>query len=185
GEFLYTLKPGAPGRHNVANSLAAAAVCDLIGLSAEDTSEGIADFTGVGRRFELLGEFNGAHVYDDYAHHPDEIKATLATAREIAGDKKVVCVFQPHNYSRLRDLYEDFATAFCDADKLILCPLYAAREQSDGKVSSETLAGEINGAEYYDDYGRITARLRELVSPGDLLVIMGAGDISKYAETFR
>ena len=184
GEYLYTLKPGAPGRHNAANSLAAAAVCDISGVSAEDTVAGIAGFRGVGRRFEPLGEFCGARVYDDYAHHPDEIKATLATARELAGGHNVVCVFQPHNYSRLRDLYKDFTTSFTAADKLILCPLYAAREQSDGAVSSETLSALIPGAEYYDDYGKITARLEKLVSPGDIIVIMGAGDISKYAERF-
>ncbi|MBR0231576.1 MAG: UDP-N-acetylmuramate--L-alanine ligase [Clostridia bacterium] len=185
GEYLYTLKPGAPGRHNVANSLAAAAVCDISGISAQDTVNGIAGFTGVGRRFEYLGGFRGARVYDDYAHHPDEIKATLATAREIAGEHKVFCVFQPHNYSRLRDLYGDFITAFGDADKLILCPLYAAREKSDGAVSSETLAALIDGAEYYTDYGEITARLEKLVSADDIVIIMGAGDISKYAERFK
>ena len=185
GVFLCRLKPGAPGKHNISNSLAAFAVCDLSGIPLRDAASGIAGFNGVGRRFEPLGEFCGAKVFDDYAHHPDEIKATLATAREMAGGNKVFCVFQPHNYSRLRDLYDDFKTAFSDCDKLFLCPLYAAREKSDGAVSSQTLAEEIKHAEYCSDYEDITEKLKNELHNGDILVIMGAGDISNYTKTFR
>ena len=184
GEYYITLKLGAPGEHNVSNSLAAVAVCDICGISKEDIVNGIAGFKGVGRRFEYKGRLNGAAVYDDYAHHPEEIKATLSTAKEIAGKGRVFCVFQPHNYSRLHDLYGDFITAFDKADKLILCPLYAARGSDGGEVSSETLASEIKGAIYMDSYPAITDLLRKEAAPEDVILIVGAGDIADYAAKF-
>lgn len=182
GEFFLSLKLSAPGEHNISNSLAVVAVCDLIGISKEDIVKGLYSYSGVGRRFEYKGSFCGAEVYDDYAHHPDEIKVTLSAAKAISRGR-VVCVFQPHNYSRLRDLFEEFKTSFNDADLLILCPLYAAREACGTEVSSEMLANEIEGAIYLDGFDNIKEFLKTKLKSGDLLLIMGAGDISKLANS--
>lgn len=182
GEFFISLKLAAPGEHNVANALAVIAVCDLIGISKEDIVKGIVSFAGVGRRFEYKGSFCGADVYDDYAHHPDEIKVTLAAAKGIARER-VICVFQPHNYSRLRDLFEDFSTSFYDADMLILCPLYAARDACGSEVSSKLLAEKIDHALYFETFDEIKNFLGTELKNGDLLLIMGAGDITKLANS--
>ncbi len=183
GRFLRA-ELAVPGLHNVSNALAAVAAGALCGLTAEQISEGLKTYRGVGRRFEYLGDWNGAKLYDDYAHHPAEIRATLATARAIAGDGRVVCVFQPHNYSRLRDLYGEFRTAFADADQLILLRLYAAREAAGTEVSAERLAREI-GAVYLDDKEQIPACLAETVRPGDTVLLVGAGDIGNMTEKFK
>ncbi len=182
GIFYLSVKLAAPGEHNVANALAAIAVCDLIGISKEDIVKGLVSFAGVGRRFEYKGSFCSADVYDDYAHHPDEIKVTLAAAKGITRNR-VISVFQPHNYSRLKDLFEDFTTAFDDADQLILCPLYAAREACGNEVSSQLLAQKINGALYFETFDEIKSYLKSELQQGDLLLIMGAGDIAKLANS--
>ncbi len=182
GQFYISVKLAAPGEHNVSNALAAIAVCDLIGISKEDIVKGLVSFAGVGRRFEYKGSFCGADVYDDYAHHPDEIKVTLAAAKGIA-QKRVIAVFQPHNYSRLKDLFDDFVTAFDDADQLILCPLYAAREACGSEVSSELLAKKISNAKYFETFDEIKEHLKNELQKGDLLLIMGAGDIAKLANS--
>lgn len=181
-QFYISVKLSAPGEHNVSNALAAIAVCDLCGISKEDVVKGLFSYVGVGRRFEYKGSFCGAEVYDDYAHHPDEIKVTLATAKDIAKNR-VVTVFQPHNYSRLRDLFDDFAKSFNDTDLLILCPLYAARDGSGTEVSSELLAKRINGAIYLETFDEIKEFLKHELKTGDLLMIMGAGDITKLANS--
>lgn len=180
--FFISVKLSAPGEHNIANALAAIASCDLINISKEDIVKGIVSYAGVGRRFEYKGSFCGADVYDDYAHHPDEIKVTLSAAKGISKGR-VICVFQPHNYSRLRDLFDDFQTAFNDAAILILCPLYAAREASGDEVSSKLLAEKINGAKYFETFDEIKAYLKNELRENDLLLIMGAGDITKLANS--
>jgi len=182
GEFFLSLRLSAPGEHNVANSLAVVAVCDLIGISKEDIVKGLYSYAGVGRRFEYKGSFCGAEVYDDYAHHPDEIKVTLSAAKAIARGR-VIVVFQPHNYSRLRDLFDEFKTAFSDADQLILCPLYAAREACGTEVSSEKLSKEIKDSKYFGTFNEIKEYLKTELKAGDLLMIMGAGDIAKLANS--
>lgn len=182
GEFFLSLKLSAPGEHNISNSLAVIAACDLLGISKTDIVKGIVSFAGVGRRFEYKGSFCGADVYDDYAHHPDEIKVTLDAAKGIARGR-VITVFQPHNYSRLRDLFDEFKTSFNNTDLLILCPLYAAREACGNEVSSELLAKEINGALYFETFDEIKEFLKNELTSGDLLLIMGAGDITKLANS--
>ncbi|MBE6691730.1 MAG: UDP-N-acetylmuramate--L-alanine ligase [Ruminococcaceae bacterium] len=181
-QFYISVKLSAPGEHNIANALAAIAVCDLCGIAKDDIVKGLFSYVGVGRRFEYKGSFCGADVYDDYAHHPDEIKVTLAAAKDIAKGR-VVTVFQPHNYSRLRDLFDDFTQSFNDTDLLILCPLYAARDGCGTEVSSELLAKRIDGSVYLETFDEIKEYLKQELSQGDVLMIMGAGDIAKLANS--
>ena len=180
--FYISVKLSAPGEHNISNALAAIAACDICGISKEDIVKGLVSYAGVGRRFEYKGSFCGADVYDDYAHHPDEIKVTLSTAKDIAKGR-VITVFQPHNYSRLHDLFDDFKTAFEDTDLLILCPLYAARDSVGTEVSSELLSKSIDGSLYFETFEEIKNYLRSELKNGDLLMIMGAGDITKLANS--
>lgn len=181
-EFFISVKLSAPGEHNISNALAAIASCDLCGITKDDIVKGLVSYAGVGRRFEYKGSFCGADVYDDYAHHPDEIKVTLAAAKDISKGR-VITVFQPHNYSRLRDLFQEFITAFDNTDLLILCPLYAAREACGTDVSSELLAKNISGALYFETFDEIKEFLKKELKQGDLLMIMGAGDIAKLANS--
>ncbi len=181
-EFYISVKLSAPGEHNIANALACVAVCDLCGITKEDIVKGLFSYVGVGRRFEYKGSFCGADVYDDYAHHPDEIKVTLSAAKDISKGR-VVTVFQPHNYSRLRDLFDDFASSFVDTDLLILCPLYAARDSVGSEVSSELLSKKISGSMYFETFEEIKRFLKNELRQGDLLMIMGAGDITKLANS--
>jgi UDP-N-acetylmuramate--alanine ligase len=181
-EFFLSIKLSAPGEHNVSNALAVIAVCDLLSVSKDDIVKGLFSYAGVGRRFEYKGSFCGADVYDDYAHHPDEIIVTLSAAKAITKGR-VICVFQPHNYSRLRDLFDEFKASFNDADQLILCPLYAAREACGEEVSSKLLAEQIEGSLYFETFDEIKTYLKDALRPGDLLMIMGAGDITKLANS--
>lgn len=183
GQFLLHAVLGVPGLHNVSNALAAVAAASLCGLTPEQIVSGLSTYRGVSRRFEFLCEWNGARLYDDYAHHPEEIRATLATARAMTKGR-VVCVFQPHNYSRLRDLFEEFCTAFDDADVLVLTKLYAAREAAGSEVSAALLA-ERTGAVYLDEKERIPDYLEQILAPGDTVLLVGAGDIGLVTEKFK
>lgn len=183
GAFFTHIALAVPGEHNVSNALAATAAADISGLDAKEIAEALASFRGVCRRFEPIGRYGGADFYDDYAHHPDEIRATLRAAKALT-ENRVICVFQPHNYSRLRDLFDDFLLSFRDADVLILTKLYAAREKAEGEVSSALLAEKLN-AVYIDDMEDILPYLSGIVRPGDTVLIMGAGDIEKIAEKFK
>ena len=167
----------------MSNALAAVAASLPAGLSPAEIAEGLAGYCGVNRRFEFLCENKGARYFDDYAHHPDEIKVTLAAAKAVTSGR-VICVFQPHNYSRLHDLFEDFKGCFGDADLLVLTKLYAAREAAGDEVSSALLA-EQTGAVYIDDLQEIPAYLDSICREGDTVLIMGAGDIGKLAEKLK
>ena len=183
GEFLLHAKLSVPGIHNVSNALAATAAAMCSGMTPEEIANGLSDYCGVSRRFEYLCTVNGARIFDDYAHHPDEIRVTLAAAKAVTKGR-VICVFQPHNYSRLHDLFEDFCTSFGDADHLILTKLYAAREAAGGEVSSALLA-ERTGAHYIDLLDDIPSYLEQICTEGDTVLIMGAGNIAKVAEFFK
>ncbi|MCH5183525.1 MAG: UDP-N-acetylmuramate--L-alanine ligase [Oscillospiraceae bacterium] len=183
GEFLLHVTLGVPGLHNVSNALAVIAAATLCGLTPEEIASGLSTYRGVSRRFEFLCEWNGAKLYDDYAHHPEEIRATLSAARAMTKGR-VVCVFQPHNYSRLRDLFEEFCTAFTDADVLVLTKLYAAREAAGSEVSAALLA-ERTGAVYLDEKERIPDYLEQILLPGDTVLLVGAGDIGQVTEKFK
>jgi len=179
------VKLSVPGLHNVLNSLAAAAACNAVGCSMEAIMQGLLNYTGVHKRFEFKGTINGVTVIDDYAHHPSEIKATLKTARKCS-NAKIWCIFQPHTYSRAKNLINEFALAFSDADAVIVSDIYAAREVDNGEIHSSTLAERIKDScsetLYISDFEEITEYLRKNAKPGDMVITMGAGDICKVGE---
>ncbi|MGB8930725.1 MAG: UDP-N-acetylmuramate--L-alanine ligase [Anaeromyxobacteraceae bacterium] len=169
------------GRHNALNALAVVALADEMGIPMVVTREALASFRGVQRRFTVKGEKRGITVVDDYGHHPAEVKATLLGARE-AFHRRVVCVFQPHRYTRTRDLFQEFATAFNDADVLLLSDIYAASEDPIPGVSPEALVEAIRARGHRDatyvPRAELAARARALVKPGDIVITLGAGDIT-------
>jgi len=189
GEPLGRITLGVPGIHNVANSLAAVAVGLTLGVPFSKIADGLRAFVGTGRRFERLGETKaGALVVDDYAHHPTEIRATLAAARRAYSGRRIVAVFQPHLPSRTRDFKTEFAESFGDADHVVLTDIFLAREQPLEGVTGAGLAAltaDRRGADhvtYVADKAALPARLAEIVRPGDLVLTLGAGDIRSAAE---
>ncbi|MBE6601663.1 MAG: UDP-N-acetylmuramate--L-alanine ligase [Ruminococcaceae bacterium] len=180
GSVLTRLELQSTGRHNVYNALAAASAAYLCGISTDAIQKGLAAFRGAGRRMERKGTLPcGAVVYDDYGHHPDEIKATLAGAREM-GFSRVLCAYQPHTYSRTAGLLEEFSRAFSDADRVYLADVYAAREENVYGVTSEDLAARIGEkAAYCGSLERLSEALLHDARNGDLVIVMGAGDIYK------
>ena len=170
-----------PGVHNAKNALAAAAASYVLGVPAAAVEQGLAAFRGAGRRFERKGEFNGAQVYDDYAHHPGELQALLDTAATL-GYQRVVCAFQPHTYSRTKALFDDFAQVLKKPDVTLLAEIYAARETNDIGISSADLAKKIPGSRYFATLPELTDYLREIARPGDLILTVGAGDIYHVGE---
>ena len=177
-----------PGRHQVINALAAAAAMDACGIPISAILSGLAHYVGAGRRMEYKGEINGGRVYDDYGHHPTEVKATLEGAKALcAEDGRLICVFQPHTYSRTAALYEDFLTAFDAADKVAFIDIYAAREDNIYGVSSAGLAADINTAApdralYCPTPADAASAIREITREGDVVVVMGAGDVIKVTQ---
>jgi len=169
------------GRHNVSNALAAASAAYVLGLPGSAVEEGLRAFHGAGRRFERKGEYNGAVLYDDYAHHPQELRALLTTAKGL-GYKRVVCAFQPHTYSRTKELFDDFVEVLKLPDVAVLMEIFPAREQDTLGVSSNDLAQRIPGAVYCPTLEDVAQKLRELARPGDLLLTVGAGDIYLAGE---
>lgn len=185
GEFLCRVQLGVAGMHNISNALAAIAAADLCGVAPETIVRSLAGFRGANRRMEFKGYLNGARVYDDYAHHPTEIRAALEGLGQLmaGGDGErgeLICVFQSHTYDRTAALFDDFAAALEGADRVIVADIYAAREGDDCGVSAERLAEAIGErAEYIGDMEHIAEHLRQIVREGDTVVIMGAGDIFK------
>ena len=174
-----------PGRHNVQNALAAIAVALELGISDEQIVAGFERFEGVKRRFTHVGEVDGAVIIDDYAHHPTEIRAVLAAAREGAVGR-VIAVVQPHRYTRLRDLMDDFQSAFNDADVVFVTPVYAAGEEPIEGVDSNALAEGLRAHGHrmvraVDSLEDLCGALRDLAAEGDMVICMGAGDITKWA----
>ena len=170
-----------PGLHNVSNALSAAAAACLLGIPGKAVEEGLAGFTGAGRRFQKKGSFRGADVYDDYAHHPSELHALLSTVKNL-GYRRVVCAFQPHTYTRTHALFHEFAEALRLADVTVLGEIYAAREKNDLGISSADLAKEIPGAVYCSTLDKVTEALRGIACEGDLILTVGAGDIFRAGE---
>lgn len=181
GKLWCCMRLSVPGMHNLVNALAAAAVAIELGVPSEAFAKGIRAYSGVGRRFEYVKDWRGAKIYDDYAHHPNEIEATLRAAKDLKPGR-VICVFQPHTYSRTVSFLKEFAEALKHADKAILCPIYAAREANTWGISSEDIAKLIPGGEAVEDFAHAAKRLEELVRPGDMIFTMGAGNINQLAS---
>ncbi len=172
-----------PGLYNVANALAAIAAGDALGLPLETVRESVASYRGIRRRFELVGEAAGVTVMDDYAHHPTEVEATLAAARERFGRRRLVCLFQPHTYSRTRYLLEGFRTCFAGADILYILDTYAAREAPEAGMSAQELTRAIKEppARYVASFGEAAEAALGELRPGDVFFTMGAGDVNEVA----
>jgi UDP-N-acetylmuramate--alanine ligase len=181
GEPLGRFEVQMVGRHNALNALAVVALADELGIPVPVVREGLASFQGVQRRFTVRGEARGVTVVDDYGHHPAEVRATLLGARE-AFRRRVVCVFQPHRYTRTRDLLEEFTTSFNDADVLLLTDVYAAGEDPLHGVSATGLVEAIRACGHRDathvPRAGLAAAVRQRVRPGDLVLTLGAGDIT-------
>jgi UDP-N-acetylmuramate--alanine ligase len=171
-----------PGRHNVLNATAAIAIARQLEVPADMIAEGLNNFRGVDRRFQQRGQVRGITVVDDYGHHPTEIRATLAAARE-CGHKRVFVVFQPHRFSRTLDLLEEFASAFRDADSVIVLPIYAASEEPIPGVTAERLVAKISGprTQFAPDFASAVALVAAELREGDLILTLGAGNVSQLA----
>ena len=188
GQRLGEVSFKMPGAHNVLNAMACIAVAMELDVPFSVIQEGFRDFGGVGRRFQIRGEVRDIMVIDDYGHHPVEIKATLAAAKG-GWDRRLVVVFQPHRYSRTKELFDDFVKAFYDADVLILTDIYPAGEKPIPDVTAERLCRMIKqhgqkDATYIADREEIADHLREVVRPGDMVLTLGAGNIWQAGEAF-
>jgi len=188
GDDLGQVTIQVPGKHNVQNSLAAIAVGLELGVSFESVKAGIEKFSGVYRRWEKKGELDGVTLYDDYAHHPTECRATLAGVKS-GWRRRVVCVFQPHLYTRTRDFYEEFGKSFLLSDVLIVTDVYPAREEPIQGVTGELIVHAAKrfghkDAHYVPDKKQIPSYLKSVIRSGDIVITMGAGDIWKYGEEF-
>lgn len=185
---LFPIKLNVLGYHNVYNALVCIATSITHGIPIETIQTSLLDFTGASRRFEYVGVVNGAKIYDDYAHHPTEIKATLESALKVKHNKLWV-VFQPHTYSRTKALFNEFVTAFDNADTLILTDIYAAREKDDGTVSSKMLADEINKKKknclYIATIEEVADYLKNNVQKNDIILTIGAGTVTKIGYMIK
>jgi len=185
-QTLGRLRLNLPGRHSVTNALAAVAVAQELEIPFARVAEGLESFTGIHRRFEIKGEAGGVLVIDDYGHHPVEIQATLQAIRD-GWRRPLTVIFQPHRYSRTRDLFDDFLTAFDGADRLVLTEIYAAGEEPVAGVSGEALYQAVKRrghleAEFIADKSQIAKRLAPKLRRGDLVLTLGAGDIYRVGE---
>ena len=171
-----------PGRHNILNATAAVAIACQLDIPAEKIAEGLSHFNGVDRRFQLRGRANGIAVVDDYGHHPTEISATLAAARE-CGYGKIHVIFQPHRFTRTRDLLDEFSTAFSLADTVTVLPIYAASEEPIPGITAEMLAARLRdtSAHFEPDFASAVVRITNAAQPGDLVLTLGAGSVSQLA----
>ncbi len=174
-----------PGYHNVLNSLATIAIAKYYEIDNKAIIKSLTDFSGASRRFEYKGMVNGARVFDDYAHHPTEIKATIKSATELPHEK-ILVVFQPHTYSRTKSLWNEFLSAFNDADETLLLDIYAAREVFDGETTSEKLAEAINcethNCKYIDSFENCVKYIKDNIKENDIVLTIGAGTVTKISD---
>jgi UDP-N-acetylmuramate--alanine ligase len=179
----------APGIHNVLNALAACIMALSFGVNRETIQKALLEYIGAWRRFEIKGEKRGITVIDDYAHHPTEIKATLAAARGLFPGKRIWCIFQPHSGDRTKQLFKNFVSAFTDCDELVITEIYrvAGREKSN-KMSAKKLAEEIHKQKketfFIEDFRSVQERIKKKLNEGDVVITMGAGTITEIANQF-
>ena len=178
GQELCSVELSVPGEHNVVNAIAAIAVAHVYGIDVKAAAESMLTFKGVNRRNEFKGIKNGVTIYDDYAHHPSEIKASLHGLKKLCRGK-LWCVYQPHTYSRTAGLFDEFCACFGEADEVIFAEIYAAREKNTFGISSKDLADKIEGALFFDSFEEIADYVAANAKEGDLVVSMGAGDVFK------
>lgn len=172
-----------PGEHNVRNALGAIAVARELGIAPPVVASALAKFLGVDRRFQILGEYAGALIVDDYAHHPTEIRATLTAARRGYPKRRIVALFQPHLYSRTRDFAREFAESLRVADVALVAPIYAAREKPIEGVTSKVIADAVEGVEFLEQSNEaIVEELRRRLGANDLFITLGAGDVYEISE---
>ena len=185
GKKTGTASLKVPGKHNILNALSAFAASFSLGIDPEDIITGLNNYSGVNRRFQYKGTFNGVSVIDDYAHHPTEVLATLSAAKD-TGCQRIRCIFQPHTYTRLKALLEDFGNAFEDADEIIVADIYAAREKDTGLIHSKDLVDNLiskgKSAQYLSSFDNIISFVKSTSKPEDMLLTMGAGDIYLVGE---
>lgn len=181
GKLFTDVTIHVPGIHNVKNALAATAAAICLGIRPNAVKYGLAGFNGAGRRFEFKGKFNGADVYDDYAHHPGELKVLLDAVEEL-NYKRSVVVFQPHTYTRTAALFDDFIQQLRRPDVVLLAEIFAAREKNTIGISSSELANKLNNAIFYPSFQELETALREIARPGDIILTVGAGNVYKIGE---
>jgi len=187
-ELLGEITLGIPGIHNISNALAATAAVLECGVNFSQIADSLKKFTGMKRRFQTVGCYNGARIIDDYAHHPTEVEATLKTAKEVVSSTqkgRVIAVFQPHRFTRLANLWQDFAKSFKDADIVYLCDVYPAGEAPIKDITSENLCKEINYTKTFYVSGElenIAKELRAEISENDIVLTMGAGNITQLGQ---
>ncbi len=189
GEQRERIRLNLPGGHNAANALAAVAVCSELGVPYEKIKEGLESFSGVARRFELKGERGGVIVVDDYGHHPEEVKNTIQAARDVTSERRLVVVFQPHRYTRTRDLFREFTMAFNDADVLVVMEIYGAGEEPIEGVTGEGLFEGIKGHGHREIYFQSSVEdavefLESFSKKGDMVLTLGAGNVYRVGEKF-
>ena len=181
GQLYCHLNLQVLGKHNVLNALSAAGAAWLLGVPGDAVAEGLATFTGANRRLQFKGKFNGADVYDDYAHHPGELSATIEAVRSM-NYNRVIFAFQPHTYTRTKALFADFVEQLKRPDVVVLAEIYAARERNTIGISSRDLLAELPSGYYCATLQDVTAKLKELAQPGDIILTVGAGDIYRAGE---
>lgn len=181
GEDLGHVELGVPGEHNVLNALAVIAAACHSGATFEQVRDSIGHFRGAGRRFEFLGEYNGAVIADDYAHHPKELEVTLNAAKRM-GYERVWAVFQPFTFSRTKMLLHEFADALSLADKVVMTEIMGSREINTYHVSTQDLADEIPGSVWFDTFPKVADYLKQNIRKGDLVITLGCGDVYKIAH---
>ena len=190
GEDCGDVRLHMPGRHNVANALAAIAVGLEFDVPFERMRSALEEFSGIERRFELKGERDGASVFDDYSHHPSEVIVALESARQVVTEGgRVLVAFQPHRYTRTRDCFDELARAFHGADTLLLTEIYAAGESKIPGIDAASLSNAVRDSGHRDvhlvpERDDLVARIREIARPGDLILFMGAGDIGRLADAY-
>jgi UDP-N-acetylmuramate--alanine ligase len=181
GKSLGMIELHVPGHHNLLNGCAVLAMGMALGLEHSAIIAGLATFQGTGRRFELIGTEHGIRVVDDYGHHPTEIDVTLQAARRYAGDGRVIVIFQPHRYSRTQAFISEFARVLDQADRAILLEVYAASEKAISGISSQLIVNEMTKGEFIPNFIDATQTLIETAQPGDVIMTLGAGDVSSLA----